>query len=198
VRVAALAWALWLCTCAGGLAFATWRSAQPGLAAAAPRMLPAALATPGDTRAQLLVFAHPQCPCTHATFAELERVLARTHARVHVRVWFYADETRAETWTHSAAWKVAAAIPGVEVLADPRGTLAQSLGVATSGALLLYDERGELVFDGGITPARGHEGDSDGQIALLAALDGRHTQLVTTPVFGCGLRTPVEPAEQRP
>jgi len=51
---------------------------------------------------------------------------------------------------------------------------------------LLYDISGRLVFDGGITSARGHQGDNAGRSAISALLTGQHDVVVrATPVFGC-------------
>ena len=38
------------------------------------------------------------------------------------------------------------------------------------GHVLLYDKNGALVFSGGVTPARGHEGDSIGNSMILAII----------------------------
>jgi len=32
---------------------------------------------------------------------------------------------------------------------------------------MLYDKLGQLVFNGGITSSRGHEGDNEGQDAII-------------------------------
>src|SRR5687767_14372837 len=52
--------------------------AGPGSAASAPVHWPSdcSLAR-ADREATLLVFAHPQCPCTRATIGELDRIAAR-------------------------------------------------------------------------------------------------------------------------
>jgi len=66
--------------------------------------------------------------------------------------------------------------------------------------VLLYDAAGALRFSGGITAARGHEGDSMGAAAILSLLsaaspavtaalapEARQTALRAAPVFGCPL-----------
>src|ERR1700722_18065386 len=40
------------------------------------------------TRPTLLLFLHPQCPCSRATVAELERLMARASGRLAARVLF--------------------------------------------------------------------------------------------------------------
>ena len=56
--------------------------------------------------------------------------------------------------------------------------------MATSGHALLFDRDGRLLFRGGITPARGHEGDNFGASAIAARLAGRPAR-AEAPVFGC-------------
>ena len=93
----------------------------------------------------------------------------------------------------------ARAIPDVRVIEDE--SEAHVFGAATSGQVLLYDEAGKLVFRGGITPARGHEGDSAGGEVVrrfLSARSGRRAadrsvSPHASDVFGCALfdrRTP--------
>src|SRR5882672_4378468 len=42
-------------------------------------------------RPTLLLFAHPQCPCTKATVGELDRIAARCRDRVHVIAFFLSE-----------------------------------------------------------------------------------------------------------
>jgi hypothetical protein len=59
--------------------------------------------------------------------------------------------------------------------------------VETSGAVVLYDAAGKLAFRGGITAARGHEGDSFGRQRIMALLNGAHADRADAPIFGCAL-----------
>lgn len=118
----------------------------------------------------LLLFAHPRCPCTRATLAELRQVLSSYQGRVAARVVFFDTRTRADDWTNTDTYTLAASIPGVTLSTDFEGSEAARFGAATSGHVVLYSPRGELLFSGGITPARNHEGDSPGRRRLLAAL----------------------------
>src|SRR6267142_2092292 len=70
---------------------------------------------------------------------------------------------------------------------DARGGEARRFGVETSGAVILYDSAGKLAFHGGITPARGHEGDSFGRQRIAALLEGAPADRADAPVFGCTL-----------
>jgi hypothetical protein len=63
--------------------------------------------------------------------------------------------------------------------------LARQFHATTSGQTLLYSPAGSLMFSGGITAARGHEGDNVGESTIVALLTGKPTDVVRTPVFGC-------------
>jgi hypothetical protein len=84
----------------------------------------------------------------------------------------------------------AASIRGLRVVIDPGGRFAAKLGATTSGHVLLYGADGALLYSGGITPARAHEGDTPGQTAIVAALYGKTPAVRGAPVFGCGLASP--------
>lgn len=134
----------------------------------------------------LLVFAHPRCPCTRATIAELARLLARTGQPVMTRVLYFAPRGDS-AFAATDEWATAAAIPGVEVQVDWNGDEARRFGAATSGHAMLFDRTGRQLFSGGITAARGLEGDNAGRSALQDLLAGRAADRAATPVFGCGI-----------
>jgi hypothetical protein len=118
---------------------------------------------------------------------ELNRLLARGHDGVAAQVWFFEPAGFPPDWTQSGLWRSAAAIPGVKVHADPDGRQARLFGAATSGFVVLYDPRGQLLFNGGITASRGHAGDNGGEDAVLSILAGQQPNLRQTPVYGCSL-----------
>jgi len=137
-----------------------------------------------EGRGTLLCFVHPRCPCTRATLRSLERVVSRT-PRAAVRV-VCRDDPGGDLTT-SASWAMAGRIPGALRVRDPGGIEARRFGAMTSGLVLLFDATGALRFRGGVTPGRGHEGDSPGATALEAALRGRSGPIGWARVFGCGL-----------
>ena len=136
----------------------------------------------------LVLFAHPQCPCTRATIRELAILSARTAGRLDAFVFFYYPSAQSPRWAHSDLWDDARAIPGVRVLEDRGGRWALQFGAATSGQTLLYGPRGDLRFHGGITAYRGHSGDNAGRDAIVAIVRGEQPAVSMTPVFGCSLR----------
>ena len=146
----------------------------------------------------LVMFAHPQCVCTRASLAELRQVTSRFGSRVHATVAFVRPAGTPKDWTHSDTWDLAGSIPGVTVLADDDGREAARFGSRTSGHVVLYSTTGRLLFAGGITPARGHVGDSPQMDRLVALLESEirrpsptdhSTKPSDTPgaVYGCPL-----------
>lgn len=152
-----------------------------------------------ESRPTLLVFAHPKCPCTRATIDELAWIMTRCNDRVTCRIYFMQPENESEEWAKTATWKAASAIRGVEVHLDPENLEASAFGAETSGHAMLFGTAGELMFQGGITPSRGHRGDNIGCNQIVALVrDGNISQAVVThdesregipvtDVFGCPL-----------
>lgn len=142
---------------------------------------------PSLKQPELLVFLHPKCSCSHATLADLARLIPDIGSRAHVRVVFndLGDPSLLE---ESHSYAMASEIPGVELVKDPNGVQSNLFGVKTSGQMFLYDEQGVLVFSGGLTPSRGHEGESQGSITVLKWLNTRELQWKTSDVFGCSMK----------
>jgi hypothetical protein len=104
---------------------------------------------------------------------------------MHAFVYRPADEPAG--WEQTDLWRTASAIPGVHVMTDVGGAEARVFGALVSGQTLLYSAMGSLLFSGGITGARGHEGDNAGRTALTSILAGRTSATIRTKVFGCYL-----------
>lgn len=142
------------------------------------------------TRDNLLVFIHPQCPCSKATLAELARIQADCGNRLCTNVAIYQPD--AEGWSNTSIVRQALDIPLVHVFADPNGELATLFGAETSGHVMLFSPDGQRIFSGGITPGRSHEGDSLGREAILGYVNHRELSCGTSHVYGCPIvdRTP--------
>lgn len=184
---------LWLAAVGFGFFLLERFAAQAGEAALPPTAWPAAMPFARDAeRFTLVLAAHPQCPCTRATLGELDRLLARCGTRVRAHVLFYTDPANGldDAWAHGDLWDAAARIPDVAVRTDPAGDLARALGCRTSGDVLLFAPDGRLAFAGGITPARGHAGDSAGSDAIAALALGSVAvpdHPMHSEVYGCSL-----------
>ncbi len=140
-----------------------------------------------QSRDTLIMFAHPQCPCTRASIEELNRLMAKSQGQLTAQVYFFRPHDQQSDWAKTDLWRSAAAIPGVSVHEDIDGTQAQLFGAETSGYVLLYDIRAQLLFSGGITESRGHAGDNAGEDTIVSQVSGEVGSLKQTPVYGCSL-----------
>jgi len=160
----------------------------PGIAASAPATWPDNELIPRPhRRPALVVLTHPQCSCSRATIAELERLQAHIEHDVDTYVLMLAPASARRDWVRSPLWQKAAAIPGITVVADRDGRQAARFGAFTSGQALLYDASGALVFSGGLTASRGHEGDNAGRTAVERLVRHERAGRSATSVFGCSL-----------
>ena len=190
---------VWVLTLAPGFALLWAYTMRPGEAEGAPDVWPAGtrIARNRD-RATLVLFAHPQCPCTRASLAELARLMARSEDRLGANVVILRPSDVGGGWDSSDLWRRASAIPGVTIVRDDDGVEAARFHATTSGATVLYDIQGRLVFSGGITLARGHEGDSAGLQRIRSLLRTGKADRSDAPVYGCSLRHEVRVAPATP
>ncbi|HEY2841144.1 MAG TPA: hypothetical protein VGJ26_18455, partial [Pirellulales bacterium] len=138
----------------------------PGGQPAAPQDWPSECSIERATDAQTLVmFVHPHCPCTRASLRELERVVAQSGGAVNPRIVISLPSEAPADWRSTELRNLAERIPGSIVIDDADGEEARRFGVGISGTTLLYDARGKLAFQGGITAGRGHQGDNAGESA---------------------------------
>jgi hypothetical protein len=112
-----------------------------------------------------------------------------THCRnrVALRVVFVRPQGLEAGWERSSLWRDAQQIPGAAVICDSGEVEAARFGATTSGETFLYDVDGCLLFRGGVTAARGHQGDSLGRAVLTALIVQGHADQAQSPVFGCAL-----------
>jgi hypothetical protein len=179
---------VWLGLISAGSSIFLRHESAPGPDRKAPAEWPQASAirrAPGQ--AALLMFVHPECPCTRASLSELRGLMAEHRAEAHAYVLVLDDAALPQRNEQSEIWQTAAAIPGVTVQSDQAGAEAAIFAAATSGRTVLYDVTGRLLFAGGITQSRGHLGDSEGLSAIAALLEGSRTAATESPVFGCPL-----------
>jgi hypothetical protein len=178
----------WLIAAGTGFAILIQYKATPGGSAVPPAHWPEGtpfrFASPGKT---LVMFAHPKCGCTRATFNELARVLAKSDGQLAIHIVFARPAGAGPDWNKTDIVQSASRLPGAQVYWDDAGHLAGLFHAETSGYALLYDERGSLLFSGGITASRGHEGINEGRLELLQQIAGTKAPAACTPVFGCPL-----------
>ncbi len=178
---------LWAAVMLAGFALAQQQSVAAGARGHAPLTWPAE--SPIQRAADsptLLLFLHPHCPCSSASVSELERLAARTGAS-HIVVLFIRPSGLPDGWENTGLWRRAADIPGATCVVDADGVEARRFGAMTSGLTLVYDADAKLVFHGGVTGSRGHEGDNAGRFAAECCMRGNAAALDSTEVYGCPL-----------
>ncbi|MGI4790135.1 MAG: hypothetical protein ACRYFS_14945 [Janthinobacterium lividum] len=137
------------------------------------------------TKPTVIMLVHPQCPCSRASLRELNRLVALCPNRASFLVLFLKPSGYPQAWVNTDLWRQASSIPGVTARVDDGGEIAQRFGAATSGDTLLYASDGRLLYEGGLTGARGHEGDNAGLSAVEALLLGTSKTEIRKPVYGC-------------
>jgi len=173
------------------LGFAFWTNKYSNIAGpdeAAPVQWPSQSAVGlSSTNLTLVMFAHPQCPCTRASIDQLGLLMASARGCLNAHVFFLRPAATPENWTHTSLWHQASTIPGVILHEDLSGTEARRFNCLTSGTTAVYGPDRCLLFQGGITIARGHSGDNAGRSSILALALKGISQHARTPAFGCPL-----------
>ncbi len=190
-RPIAILIAAWSVCAAFGLARMLTYELTPATGATAPPTWPPAASISREASGStLILFLHPQCPCSRATLSELERLIAACDRPFALRIVFVRPAGTFEDWYRTDLYRAAEKIPHALVSRDDDGVEAARFGAKTSGQALLYAADGQLLFHGGLTPSRGHEGDNAGRTALAALISGKQTPCSETAVFGCSLVNP--------
>jgi hypothetical protein len=186
--VSVIACAVWLLALAAGHSVLTKYSLTSGTEALPKDSWPSASTVIRPTgRNFLLMFVHPNCPCSTASVAELDRLMAACPARLSVKILFVKPAGTSPDWEKTNLWRSASSIPNVEVACDDGGAEAALFDASTSGQTFLYSPDGKLIFRGGITAARGMSGDNAGSDSIASWVNGAKTGVDHTPVFGCPL-----------
>jgi hypothetical protein len=141
--------------------------------------------TRDSDRPTLVMAVHPQCPCTRASVAELAQIVARTQNKMRLIFLFYTPKDSGVDWRNTDLHREVAQIPGAAIVTDIDGAEAQRFGAETSGHTFLFDSKGRLLFDGGITASRGHSGDNVGENDIVSLINSQTANQTRTLVFGC-------------
>ena len=190
--------AVWLMSASAGLLLVADYDSKPGHPARPPQQWPSGVSlTRASTKPTVLMFLHPRCPCSRASLFELARLAHGTPDALDLHVVLVQPAEVTGDWSKSDLWEAAVANRDLQVSIDQGGELARQFGTQTSGQTLVYDRAGVLQFDGGITAARGHAGDSIGrsQIRLIAAGHVSDTPAKCA-TFGCPLSAKFQPVEE--
>ncbi|MBX9723207.1 MAG: hypothetical protein K2X81_17520, partial [Candidatus Obscuribacterales bacterium] len=136
-------------------------------------------------RPNLIMFVHPKCPCSNASITELSRIMDKKR-NLRATVVFVKPLGVESHWEKTELMRRASSMPNVVVFVDENLIEAHNFEAHTSGETLLYDETGHLLYSGGITVARGHEGDNIGEDRLLKLLEQRkNISSISSPAYGC-------------
>jgi hypothetical protein len=163
-------------------------SASAAASHAVPGQWPACPDIPRQPGHFTLVMAlHPKCPCSRASVHELENLIAHSDGRLMTTVLFVVPAGAPADWLDTDLFRQANQIPRVRVVVDRDGADAAKFGATVSGQVALYDMQGKLLFAGGITDGRGHEGDNAGFDAIFELAREHKSAVVATPVYGCPL-----------
>jgi len=182
------AFAVWMAALVTGYLTLTGFSSTPGQSAEAIQQWAGSSVIASSVGKPLLIVAiHPKCMCSAATVTELEQVLLRCNGRVDVHALVLVPQASDESFKDSAVISRLQKLPSVAVHFDLGGNELRRLGLHTSGNVLLYSSTGQLLYNGGITYARGHEGDNLGESQVEDAILKGQAPQTDRPVFGCKL-----------
>lgn len=176
----------WLAVIGSGMSYLAIYDQQAGPSGAAPAQI-SALGSTVPQKQRLLMFVHPRCPCSTASLRELQRLMSRCTEEIDATVFFIRPENEPDEWAHGSLWNLTKQIPGTRAEIDAGGKQARRFGATTSGFIVVYDVAGKLQYQGGITVARGHEGDSRGKAVIFGLAHGELGDAAECPVYGCPL-----------
>lgn len=133
----------------------------------------------------LLMFLHPGCSCSQASLAELSRIMGRKD-NVTAQIVFMKTKKLNSLLANNELIKKARLLPRTKLIFDEDGVEAQMFGALTSGQTFLYHSTRGLLFSGGLTAARGHEGKSLGSESIEQLLNHKPSRNIAS-VFGCDM-----------
>lgn len=188
----------WLMSATAGLLWLADYDSKPGHPASPPPQWPGVVSLARNSaRPTLVMFLHPRCPCSRASLFELARLAQSERDKLDLCVLFTQPSDVAADWSQTDLWESAIANRDLRVVMDHGGLLANQFGATTSGQVLIYDSHGTLRFNGGITPGRGHTGDSLGRSIVRAIAKGQAPELpANCATYGCSLTASSRPNDR--
>lgn len=180
---------VWLAGVCGAVVL-LWRyKLTAGALPAAPEHWPEASTIHRDpTAAMVVMITHPQCPCTRASMTELDRLAHALGDRARIVVVLVLPDGTGPGFEDGDIKARAETIPNATVVIDAGGREAERFGAVVSGSTVVYDRDGTLLFRGGLTTARGHEGQGPAFDRITALVAGRTADRADAPTFGCSVK----------
>ena len=193
--ILACAAVVWIAAVGLGFRYLFAYSVEAGAPASAPEVWPLESRVPAPQGGYSLVMTiHPQCSCSRASVIELNNLMALLrHDGVTAHVLVVKPADYPDQWIRTESVRAAGQIPGADVVVDIDGKESSRLGAATSGQVLLYGPDGHLRFAGGLTPERGHLGDSAGRRRIVSLVERGTADGNSSLVFGCELGATICP-----
>src|SRR4051812_38506323 len=91
----------------------------PGIKGAVISDWPATSRIPRLTnRATLIMFLHPQCPCSMASIEQFSTLLKTFRGNVDAHVVFFKPRNSADDWAKSDLWNIARKLPNIHIHFD--------------------------------------------------------------------------------
>ena len=178
---------LWAMLVATGLVWMTAYSMSPGVEVEPLTGRPANSSIFfSDDVPTLVAFLHPRCPCTQPTMGSLAKLMAKKH-QIVVQPIFFLPGTKPDSWARADYWDRLMASGAHRPMIDVDGRFARQCRVTTSGHVILFAADGRVLYSGGITGGRVHEGDNMGLTRLNRILDGVPVENPSFPVYGCSI-----------
>jgi hypothetical protein len=177
----------WVSSVAVGFGYAWKYEATQGASASTKDWPSQTQLTLDSTRTTIVLFAHPNCPCTLVSVNQLAELLSGKADRYQLQVVVVQAPGLPKDLQNSTVAKAARSIANTALITDPAGKEAKLFGAATSGQVFAFGPDGKERFCGGVTSARGHYGPNDGIDAIEAILSEKSPTVGASPVYGCSL-----------
>ncbi len=162
--------ALWLLCIAIGLKASLDYEKTPGLANRDLRSWPGSSSLKPIGELTLVCFLHPKCPCSLASIRQLKKLLS-LNPELRGYLCFKIPEKFDDSFVYGRNWQEASQLLSMKTVCDRKE--AACFRAETSGETFLFASDGKLLFHGGITAGRGHDGDNHGFDRLKTICCGR-------------------------
>lgn len=126
-------------------------------------------------RPTLVMFVHPECPCSIQSMEALSRILQGFGEQVDAHLVFYTWDPSEPDPRDGKLWRSAEVLSSVTLHADRGGRITDLFHVTSSGHALLYGG-GKLLYSGVLSTSS----DDTGMPAIIRHLEGAHSR--TSPI----------------
>ena len=179
---------LWLLASLAGMLTLRRYSQTPAPMGRAVRSWPiSSKLLPESNRPTFVIFLHPHCPCSKASFAVMQELVEKSAGQVKFYAVFVRPTNVASQWEQSDLYKRSVAFNKIATVVDDGGIEAKAFGALTSGQTYVYGPAGHLNFAGGITSGRGMLEIGPERKLIEQALAVNLMASTKTPVYGCSL-----------